>query len=68
MEMTARAAPAFLAGGGEMGARMRDYDWAATPLGDAHGWPRSLQVVLRILLTSRFAMWMAYGPGPHVLL
>ena len=27
----------FLAGGGEMGARIRVYDWGATPLGPADG-------------------------------
>ena len=29
----------FLAGGGEMGARMRAHDWAATGLGPPEGWP-----------------------------
>ncbi|HEY7901546.1 MAG TPA: hypothetical protein VIC25_10205 [Caulobacteraceae bacterium] len=52
----------FLAGGGEMGARMRAFDWAATPLGVPETWPQSLRTVVRILLTSRFAMWMAWGP------
>ena len=33
----------FLAGGGEMGARMRALDWSATPLGDPSGWPQSLR-------------------------
>ena len=56
------AAFEFLAGGGEMGARMRAFDWSATPLGDPSGWPQSLRTVVRILLTSRYAMWMAWGP------
>jgi PAS domain S-box-containing protein len=56
------AEPAFLDGGGEMGALMRGYDWAATPLGPPSGWPQSLKTAVRILLTSRFAMWMAWGP------
>ncbi len=54
--------PAFLAGGGEMGRRMRSYDWSASPLGPATIWPQSLQTAVRIVLTSRFAMWMAWGP------
>jgi hypothetical protein len=29
-------AVAFLDGGGEMGARMRAYDWTTTPLGPPH--------------------------------
>jgi PAS domain S-box-containing protein len=51
----------FLAGGGEMGARMRSLDWSRTALGDPATWPQSLRTVVRILLTSRFAMWMAWG-------
>ncbi|MET7395778.1 SpoIIE family protein phosphatase [Dactylosporangium sp. NPDC005572] len=37
-------------------------DWAATPLGPPGGWPQSLRSVVRILLGSRFSMWMAWGP------
>ena len=52
----------FLVGGGEMGGKMRAYDWAASPLGPAHRWPQSLKTAIRILLSSRYAMWMAWGP------
>ncbi len=45
-----------------MGARMRAYDWAATSLGPTETWAQSLKTAVRILLTSRFAMWMAWGP------
>jgi signal transduction histidine kinase/CheY-like chemotaxis protein len=38
------------------------FDWASTPLGPAAAWPDSLKTVVRILLTSRFPMWMAWGP------
>ena len=38
------------------------FDWASTPLGPASAWPDSLKAVVRILLTSRFPMWMAWGP------
>ena len=48
-------------GGGEMGALMRAYDWASTPLGKPEDWPRSLQSVVRMMLTSRYQMWMAWG-------
>ena len=41
---------------------MRALDWAATPLGPASGWPQSLKATIRILLSSRFAMWMCWGP------
>jgi hypothetical protein len=49
-------------GGGEVGALMRQVDWSATPLGPVETWPQSFQTVVRILLTSRFAMWMGWGP------
>ena len=37
-------------------------DWAATPLGPPSGWPLSLRTAVSILLSSRFPMWMAWGP------
>ena len=62
MDLTvSRKAADFLKGGGEMGALMRRHDWLATPLGAPSRWPQSLKTVIRILLTSRFAMWMAWG-------
>jgi signal transduction histidine kinase/DNA-binding response OmpR family regulator len=54
--------PAFLQGGGEMGRRMRAFDWDSHPLGPAEDWPRSLKTVVQIMLTSRYAMWMGWGP------
>lgn len=48
-------------GGGEVGALMRAHDWAATPMGPPEAWPRSLQSILRMMLTSRYQMWMAWG-------
>lgn len=50
------------AGIGAMGEYIRAVDWAATPLGAPAGWPQSLKTAVRILLTSRFAMWMGWGP------
>jgi signal transduction histidine kinase len=41
---------------------VRDVDWSSTPLGPAELWPATLQATVRILLTSRFPMWMAWGP------
>jgi PAS domain S-box-containing protein len=40
---------------------MRALDWSRTAIGDPATWPQSLRTVVRILLTSRFAMWMAWG-------
>ena len=53
--------PEFLAGGGEMGARIRNYDWAATPLGPVETWPQSLRTCIRIMLTSRQPIWIGWG-------
>ncbi|WP_158916154.1 ATP-binding protein [Caulobacter sp. S45] len=49
-------------GGGELGALMRSHDWTSTPLGPTQDWPRSLQSIVRMMLTSRYQMWMAWGP------
>jgi len=51
----------FLSGGGEMGARMRAKDWSATPLGPAERWPQSLKTAVRVMLTSRQAMFVWWG-------
>ena len=53
---------AFLAGGGETGARLRSLNWATHPLGPPEFWPQSLKTIVRVLLDSRYAMWMAWGP------
>jgi two-component sensor histidine kinase len=55
-------APDFLMGGGEMGAAMRAFDWASTPLGPPEAWPRTLRTCLRIMLASRQPMWVWWGP------
>ncbi|MDB6102373.1 MAG: Multi-sensor hybrid histidine kinase [Gammaproteobacteria bacterium] len=46
-----------------MGRRMRAHDWGASPLGPPEGWPQSLKTIVRVILDSRYAMWMAWGPG-----
>jgi two-component sensor histidine kinase len=51
-----------MAGGGEMGAAMRAYDWSATPLGPPQTWPQALRTCLRIMLASRQPMWVWWGP------
>jgi PAS domain S-box-containing protein len=52
----------FLAGGGDMGDRMRRKDWSNTALGRAEAWPQSLKTAVRIMLTSRQAIWIGWGP------
>ena len=45
-----------------MSQLISSYDWARTPLGHVAAWPDSLKAAVRILVTSRFPMWMAWGP------
>jgi signal transduction histidine kinase/CheY-like chemotaxis protein len=52
----------ILAGGGEMGARMRALDWSKTPFGRPETWSPSLRAVVRILLANRFPMLLWWGP------
>jgi hypothetical protein len=60
-------APGFLAGGGEMGAQMRAFDWERTPLGPPVRWPLSLQVVVRIVLASHEPLAVWWGGGTTLL-
>jgi PAS domain S-box-containing protein len=48
--------------GGEMGAAMRAYDWAATPLGPAEEWPIALKTAAGIMLNNKFPMFLIWGP------
>ena len=55
------AARSFLNGGGELGQRIREFDWASTPLGPPEQWPHGLKTAVRIMLTSRQPMWIGWG-------
>ena len=46
----------------EMSDLVRAFDWGATPLGHSAFWPAGLKTTVRIMLTSRFPMWMFWGP------
>jgi signal transduction histidine kinase len=54
--------PGWVRGGGALGQLVRAFDWSKTPLGAIEEWPQSLKTIVRTLLTSRFAMWMSWGP------
>jgi PAS domain S-box-containing protein len=45
-----------------MGERMRALDWSRTSLGPPEHWPQSLKTIVRVMLDSRYAMWMLWGP------
>ncbi|MEU4428486.1 SpoIIE family protein phosphatase [Actinoplanes sp. NPDC024001] len=56
------AAGDVFAADNEVGSDLAAVDWQSTPLGEPAGWPQSLQTAVSILLSSRFPMWMAWGP------
>lgn len=60
-------ADALLAGGGEMGARIRAFDWAATPLGAPSGWPQALRLSLGLCLHSSFPIAIYWGPDLRLI-
>jgi signal transduction histidine kinase len=48
-------------GDGELARLMRDKRWEATPLGPVERWPEGLRSAVRMVLTSRFSMWLGWG-------
>jgi len=52
----------FLSDGGEMGERMRAFDWSTSSLGEPAGWPGTLKTAVSICLSSRFPMLLWWGP------
>lgn len=56
-----------LTGGGRMGAAMRAYDWANSPLGVPDQWPQSLKTLVGVLLAADQPMFIGWGPD-HILL
>jgi PAS domain S-box-containing protein len=48
-------------GDSEMAALMRSHDWSQTSLGLVETWPQSLKTAVRIMLTSRQAMFVWWG-------
>ena len=51
-----------LADGGEMGALMRAFDWASTPIGPCERWPQGLRTAVQLVLSSHHPMLIWWGP------
>ena len=49
-------------GTSDLAALMRRIDWRQTPVGATEQWPQSVRAIVRLMLTSRYAMWMGWGP------
>lgn len=44
-----------------MGVLIRDTDWDSTPIGPVAEWPASLRLATRIMLSTPFPMYIAWG-------
>jgi hypothetical protein len=51
----------FLAGGGEMGERIRAFEWSSTPLGPVSTWPQSMRTAISLCVKSRFPIIVHWG-------
>lgn len=54
--------PDFLPSHSAMASRVAAFDWSATPLGPIESWPQSLRTTLGLMLESRVAMCLCWGP------
>jgi PAS domain S-box-containing protein len=64
---TTQLIDSVFAGGGEMAALMRAFDWSTTPLGPVEQWPQALRICVQIVLRSGYPMSICWGPH-HVML
>ena len=63
--LAVRDSRTFPAGGGELGALIRAFDWSRTPLGPIAGWPQSLKTAVDIVLRSPVPLVMLWGARRH---
>ena len=61
MKIAEKMVPEFLTGGGEMGERIRNFDWSKTSLGNPGQWPQGLKTCVRIMLSSPQPIWIGWG-------
>ncbi|HEU4712132.1 MAG TPA: ATP-binding protein [Pyrinomonadaceae bacterium] len=57
----------FFSGGGEMGARMREFDWNTSPVGPAAEWPQSLKTAVSICIGSRYPIVIWWGRPEYTM-
>jgi signal transduction histidine kinase len=60
--LCASSSQEVFAGGGEMGALMRAFDWTKTPLGPVETWSPTLRSTTRLLLSNCSGMLLWWGP------
>jgi hypothetical protein len=65
LKMTSPVIPTELAklfpGDSEMARRMGEFDWSNTPIGPVESWPKSLLTSIRLMLNSRYPMFVWWG-------
>ena len=59
--------PKFLEGGGAMGERIREFEWAPHPLGPPDRWPEALRMAISLCPNSSCPTAIYWGPELHVL-
>ena len=57
----------FLKGGGEMGERMRAFDWSSSPVGPVAEWPQSLKTAVSICIGSRYPIVLWWGHPAYTM-
>ena len=57
----------FLDGGGELGALLRAFDWAAHPFGPPELWPSALKLSVSLCLHSSFPTAIYWGPDYRLI-
>ncbi|HUA87588.1 MAG TPA: PAS domain S-box protein [Bryobacteraceae bacterium] len=62
INVSSRSASGFLSSSGEMGARIRSFNWFPTLLGCIEQWPQLLKNSLSLILDSCHPMWIGWGP------
>ena len=64
---TGAAQLTFLSGGGEMGERMRAFDWSTSPVGPPAEWPPSLKTAVSICIGSRYPIVLWWGHPEYTM-
>lgn len=59
--------PAFLANGGELGARIAAFDWSSTSVGAIADWSQSLRSIVAFLVNSPVPLVMLWGEDGHLI-
>jgi PAS domain S-box-containing protein len=52
----------WLVGGGEMGDRIRAFDWSKTEIGPPETWSAALRMMVSFMLANRFPLLLWWGP------